>query len=92
MPTAGTFRASKGHRDLEAGRLLRELREERLLTRQELPREMRKAGIRPDRIPCVKSLRRYEDEGVIPRERLCFGLAEFFGRPKGQIWDARVAA
>lgn len=53
---------------------------------------MRKAGIRPDRIPCVKSLRRYEDEGVIPRERLCFGLAEFFGRPKGQIWDARVAA
>jgi hypothetical protein len=40
----------------------------------------------------VKSLRRYEEEGVIPVERYCFGLAEFFGRSKASIWDHRVAA
>jgi hypothetical protein len=83
-------------RDRDAGVLLQELREGRYLTRREVPREMRKAGIRPDRIPHPRTLERIECQGVVPWERYRFGLAEFYERPVHDIWTiperSRVAA
>lgn len=73
-------------RDTEAGNLLRELREDRFLTREEMPRAMLKAGIDRDLIPCSRTIARIEVDGAIPRERIRFGLAQFFDRTLRSIW------
>jgi transcriptional regulator with XRE-family HTH domain len=76
-------------RDFEAGELLRELRQERFLTREEMPRAMLRAGVDRDLIPCARTLARIETDGAIPRERIRFGLAQFFDRSPRSIWGSR---
>lgn len=74
-------------RDLEAGRLLRELREDLFLSRDEMPRAMRKAKIPEDYVPGAKTLWRIEHLGTIPCERYRFGLARFHDRTVRSIWS-----
>lgn len=77
------------HRDTLAGELLKELREDLGLSREELPRRMLKAGIGRDYIPSVKTIYNVEALGQVPRVRLKFGLAQFYGRGVAEIWGSR---
>lgn len=73
-------------RDEQAGALLVALREHRRLMPEEVPHAMFVAGIAPRHIPSSRTVRRIESDGVIPRLRLQFGLAEFYGRERHLIW------
>jgi DNA-binding XRE family transcriptional regulator len=74
-----------GSKDLLAGQLLKELREDRGLSREALPLAMLKAGVARDYIPCARTVA-YIEMGRIPRVRVKFGLAQFFGVSVRDIW------
>lgn len=76
-----------GIRDTEAGELLFDLREAKGLSPEQVPHAMRKAGVARLHIPSGRTIRRVEDEGVVPHVRHRFGLAEFYGLNMGQIWE-----
>jgi transcriptional regulator with XRE-family HTH domain len=82
-------------RDTDAAAVLRDLREARGLSPEEVPHKMRMAGIENRNIPSGRTIRRVEDEGVVPIVRYRFGLAAFYERPITAIWAParqRVAA
>lgn len=53
---------------------------------EEVPHAMFMAGIDPRLIPSSRTVRRIED-GVVPRLRLQFGIADFYGRERHLIWQ-----
>lgn len=67
--------------------LLREYRIEAGLSPEDMPRAMRRAGIDTRYIPSARTIRRVEDEGIVPQVRFQFGLARFFSRPMANIWS-----
>jgi hypothetical protein len=75
-------------RDRQASGLLVALREQRRLMPEEVPHAMFMAGIDPRCIPSSRTVRRIEADGVIPRLRLQFGLADFYGRERHLIWQS----
>lgn len=77
-----------GSKDTLAGQLLKELREDRGLSRDRMPMEMLRAGVPRDYIPCSRTLA-YVEAGRIPRVRVKFGLAQFFGVSVHDIWGSR---
>jgi transcriptional regulator with XRE-family HTH domain len=76
------------NRDYIAGGLLKELREDLGLSREELPKAMLRAGIDRRNIPSVRTIQRIEEEGVRPIVRYRFGLAQFHDRKQSTIWQA----
>lgn len=84
------------NRDFLAGEMLKELREELGLSREQMPAAMLRAGVRRDCIPSTRTIYNVEERGQIPRVRLKFGLAQFFERDVIGIWGsgrrARVMA
>jgi hypothetical protein len=78
---------STPRRDKVAGDFLRELRKARGLSPEEMPRVMRKeTGLAPRWIPSSRTIRRIEDEGVIPQVRFKFSLAQFHDLDQDEIW------
>lgn len=65
---------------------MKDLRMDMFLTREELPRQMLRAGVPRDHVPCVKTIYNVEERGVIPRTRVMFGFARFYERPVRNIW------
>lgn len=87
--------AGNSSRDHNAADLLREMRIERGLTREDVPRAMLREGIDAHLIPSPKTLWRIETLGHVPGVRIQFALASFYGRPVMSIWAPvrrRVAA
>ena len=80
-----------GNRDNAAAALLRELREERGLSPEQVPFEMYRAGIDRRFIPSARTIRRIEIEGVVPQIRFKFGLATFYGREVSGLWRPSLA-
>jgi len=78
--------ARSENRDPEAGALLKHLREERGLSREQLPHAMLLAGVPRANIPAIRTVWNVEELGVIPRARIKFGLANFYDRTLGEIW------
>lgn len=79
-------------RDTLAGQLLRELRENRGLSPEQMPYALHRAGFQPVSGPTV---RRIEREGMVPHIATRFALAQFFGREVTDVWRPsrdRVAA
>jgi transcriptional regulator with XRE-family HTH domain len=72
-------------RDLTAGLVLRELRENRGLSPEQMPFAMLRAGLEP---VSGKTIRRIE-RGAIPQVRVKFALAQFYGRDVSAIWIVR---
>lgn len=52
---------------------------------------MLEAGVERDYIPSARTIYNVEVHGVIPRVRLQFGLAEFYGRNVSAIWGGGPA-
>jgi len=73
-------------RDKAAGALLRELRENRGLSPEQMPHALLAAGFEPVSGPTI---RRIEREGMIPHIRNRFALAQFFGREVTELWRPR---
>jgi transcriptional regulator with XRE-family HTH domain len=73
-------------RDTDAAAVLRDLREARGLSPEEVPHKMRMIGIDNRNIPSSRTIRRVEAVGIIPQVRYRFGLAEFYGQPITSIW------
>lgn len=92
MRYKGVMHGTKPHRDPDAGRLLKELRHERYISRRDLPFEMARAGIPRDRIPSIRTIYNVEEGGQIPREYIRFALAKFYDRPVGEIWPIKTRA
>jgi len=76
-------------RHVEVARELIRLREQMGVSRDRLPYEMRRAGIREDRVPSPKTLYRVEELGREPRIGIKAGLAEFYGVDLHVIWPPR---
>jgi len=76
------------------GQLLRELREARGLSPEEMPHAMLRAKIDRRSIPSGRTIRRVEATGRMPHVRYAFGLAQFFGVELIHLWpiDQRVRA
>ena len=72
------------HRDRHAGRHVRELREDRGLTPEQLSYEISKQY--PDYPVSGRTIRRVEREGAIPTVRVKFGIARAFGKVPSEIW------
>lgn len=77
------------YRDKMAGSLLQELREAQGLSREQLPHAMLVAGVPRDKIPSTKTIYNVERRGQIPRVRIMFGLAQFYGRDVHAIWPVQ---
>lgn len=77
-------RPSGVERDLAAAARLRELRENRGLSPEQLPYFMARAGVEP---VSGKTIRRIEGKGAIPQVRVKFALASFFGVTVSTIWS-----
>lgn len=75
--------------DIDAARLLIELREKRGIARDRVPYEMQRAGINRDRIPSPKTLYRVEELGREPSIGIKAALAEFYGVDLHTIWRPR---
>lgn len=73
-------------RDHLAGELLRELRENRGLSPEQMPHAMLRLGIEP---VSGQTIRRIERVGAVPQVRVKFALAQFFDREVKEIWMAR---
>lgn len=73
-------------RDFLAAELLRELRENRGLSPEQMPHALLRAGCMP---VSGSSIRRIERKGAVPQVRVKFALAKFFGREVSEIWTAR---
>lgn len=75
--------------DVDAARLLIELREKKGIARDRVPYEMQRAGINRDRIPSSKTLYRVEEMGREPSIGIKAALAEFYGVDLHTIWKPR---
>lgn len=73
--------------DIGAARLLIGLREQRGLSREQVPMAMARAGISPMRIPSPKTLWRIEELGHVPSIGVKFALATFYERDIHSIWS-----
>lgn len=81
--------ARKGQKrtpDVQAARLLIELREQRGLSRDQVPYAMAVAGINRQRIPSTKTLWRIEQLGHTPSVGIRAAIAEFYNRDLHSIW------
>ena len=77
--------------NVDAARLLIELREKRGLAREEVPREMaRMPGVNRARIPSPKTLWRIEELGHTPSIGIKAVLADFYGQDLHAIWPPHV--
>lgn len=76
--------------NVQTGAWLRELRESRGLSPEEVPHAMVRAGIDRRSIPSGRTIRRSEATGRMPHVRYAFGLAQFYGVEVPQLWPARV--
>lgn len=85
---------NRRNRDKPAGDLLKALRQERGLTRTGLLHALHAdERFDADKIPAIKSLWNYEEEGIVPIEPYRFTLAQFYGWPVFRIWgphDQRI--
>lgn len=72
-----------------SGLWLKELREGRGLSPEEVPHAMLRASIDRRSIPSGRTIRRVEATGRMPHVRYAFGLAEFYGVPVAQLWPRR---
>jgi transcriptional regulator with XRE-family HTH domain len=72
------------HRNRRAGELIKSLRMDQGLSPEALSFAIYKAGYGS---VSARSIRRLEGEGVIPRVRSQFALAQFFDRPVTSIWQ-----
>jgi DNA-binding XRE family transcriptional regulator len=79
-------------RDPTAGRLLKELREDLGLSRQDMPYAMLRAGIKRDHIPSIRTIYNVEELGQVPRVRTRFAIAKFFERDMTSIWPTTTRA
>lgn len=75
--------------DVDAARLLIELREKKGIARDRVPYEMQRSGIHRDRIPSPKTLYRVEELGREPSIGIKAALAEFYGVDLHTIWRPR---
>ncbi|MHB1950192.1 MAG: helix-turn-helix domain-containing protein [Acidiferrobacteraceae bacterium] len=74
---------------ISTGTWLRELREDRGLSPEEVPHAMLRAGIERRSIPSARTVRRCEHTGRMPHVRYAFGIAQFYGVPMAQLWPVR---
>lgn len=79
-----------GRRDSHAAQLLIELREQRGLSREQLPHAMAMARIQRTRIPSVKTIWRIEELGHVPSIGIKAAFAEFYERDLHTIWPPHV--
>lgn len=75
-----------------AGALLKEMREERGLSREAMPLAMLRAGVPRERIPSIKTIYNVEEHGCIPGPRLKFAFATFFGFKLKDVWPVQTRA
>lgn len=73
----------KPHRNTDAGHLLRQLRTDRGLSPEALSYAIYVAG---HGSISARTIYRVEGQGMVPRVRAQFALAQFFGKPVTQIW------
>lgn len=76
-------------RNVRTGAWLRELREARGLSPEEVPHAMIRAGIDRRSIPSGRTIRRCESMGRMPHVRYAFGLAQFYGVDMAALWPVR---
>lgn len=80
-------------RNYQAGALIRDLRRDLGLSPEALSYAIFRAGFGS---VSARTIRRVENEGMVPRVSAQFALAQFFGRPVSQMWQVpsqrRVAA
>ena len=78
----------------QTGLWLRELREARGLSPEEVPHAMLRARIDRRAIPSGRTIRRTEAGASLAHVRYRFGLAQFYGVEVSQLWpvEDRVAA
>lgn len=86
MPVADRQKRS----DSTAARLLIELREQRGLSREDVPRAMAMAGVKRQRIPSVKTIWRVEELGHIPSIGIKAAFADFYERDLHTIWPPHI--
>jgi len=68
--------------------LLRDLREQRGLSPEEVPTAMVHARIERRAIPSARTIRRVEDTGRKPQARYAHGIATFYGLRVRDLWPA----
>lgn len=71
------------------GGWLRELREAKGLSPEEIPHAMLRVGIDRRSIPSGRTIRRAELTGRMPHVRYAFGIAQFYEVGVAQLWPAR---
>lgn len=71
------------------GTWLRELRETRGLSPEEVPHAMLRAKIDRRSIPSGRTIRRCEATGRMPHVRYAFGLSQFYEVEVGHLWPVR---
>lgn len=76
------------HRNHRAGRLIRELRTELGMSPEALSQAVYTAG---HGSVSARTIRRIERDGLIPRVRVQFALAQFFGRQVTAVWPLPTA-
>lgn len=72
--------------DVNTGQWLKELREARGLSPEEVPYAMAKAGVDRRTIPSARTIRRIEDTAIRPQVRHRFAFAQFYDIPVGHLW------
>lgn len=77
-------------RSTQTGDWLRELREAKGLSPEEVPHAMLRSGVDRRSIPSGRTIRRAEDTGTVPHVRYRFGMAHFYGVEYAQLWPAKV--
>lgn len=80
---------------VHSGHALRELREARGLSPEEVPYAMLREKIETRAIPSGRTIRRIEASGRMPHVRYAFGLSRFYDVPVAELWPAtrqRMAA
>lgn len=86
LPIVDKLRAMRS--SVATGQLLRDLREARGLSPEEVPHAMLRAKIERRSIPSARTIRRVEETGRKPHVRYAFGLAQFYGVELPQLWPA----
>lgn len=80
----------KPNRDRHAAALVREMRVDRGLTPEALSYEIYRVA--PRAPVSGRTIRRIENDGVIPSVRVMFGIASAFGMVPSQIWAPAAPA
>jgi transcriptional regulator with XRE-family HTH domain len=88
MYLAGHFMAV-AFRNPRAGALLTDLRRDLGLSPEALSYAIYRAGYGS---VSARTIRRVERDGMVPRVRAQFALAQFFGRPVSSIWATSTPA